>query len=112
MIINQSKHETVAKVVFFADSPLKRMQGLLGKKSLGISEAMIIKPCNAVHTFFMRFPIDVLFVDKHNKVVKLIANLPSFRLSPICFSSQFVIELPAGTIQTTRTTLGDQLAIV
>ncbi len=111
MIINQHKRETIAEVVFFADNPFKRMKGLLGRKSLKPQEAMVIKPCNAIHTFFMRFPIDVLFVNKDNRVVKIIANLPSFRLSPICFTSQFVVELPAGTIQTTHITLGDQLVI-
>ena len=111
MITNQTKQKTIADVVYFADNSFKRMQGLLGKKSLGISEAMIIKPCNSIHTFFMRFPIDVLFVDKHNKVVKIITNLPPFRLSPLCFASQFVVELPVGTIQATRTSLGDQLII-
>lgn len=111
MIINKTKHEIMADIVFFADNPFKRMKGLLGRRSLKDSEAMVIKPCNAIHTFFMRFPIDVLFVNKDNKVVKAITNLPSFRLSPICFSSQFVVELPAGMIQTTRTTLGDQIAI-
>ncbi len=84
---------------------------MLGRRSLGILEAMVIKPCNSIHTFFMRFPIDVLFVDKESKVVKGIVGMPSFRLSPIYFTSQFVIELPAGTIQATNTTEGDQIAI-
>jgi uncharacterized protein len=111
MIINKHKHETIATVIFLADNPFKRMKGLLGRRSLKDSEAMVIKPCNAIHTFFMRFPIDVLFVNKDNRVVKIIANLPPFRLSPICFTGQFVVELPAGTIQNTHTTLGDQLVI-
>jgi hypothetical protein len=87
------------------------MKGLLGRRSLKATEAMVIKPCNAIHTFFMRFPIDVLFVNKDNLVVKAIPNMPSFRLSPICFASQFVVELPVGVIQATHTALGDQLAI-
>lgn len=111
MIINKTKNKTIANVVCLADTPLKRMKGLLGRKSLGVLEAMVIKPCNSIHTFFMRFPIDVLFVDKNSKVVKGIADMPPFRLSPIYLASQFVVELPAGTIQSTNTTEGDQIAI-
>ncbi|MCX5705565.1 MAG: DUF192 domain-containing protein [Candidatus Omnitrophica bacterium] len=111
MIINKTKDTTLADVVIYADNPLKRMKGLLGRRSLGASEAMVIKPCNAIHTFFMRFSIDVLFVNKDFKVVKVIPNMPTFRLSPICFSSQFVVELPVGAIQATHTALGDELAI-
>ena len=111
MIINKTRHETIANVVFFADNSFKRMKGLLGTKGLKASEAMLINPCNAIHTFFMKFPIDVLFVNKDNKVVKVITNMPSFRLSPICFTSQFVVELPVGTIQATHTVAGDQLVL-
>lgn len=111
MIINKTKNKTIANVIYLADTPFKRMKGLLGRKSLGVLEAMVIKPCNSIHTFFMRFPIDVLFIDKEGKVIKGIVNMSSFRLSPIYFTSQFVVELPAGTIQTTNTTEGDQIAI-
>jgi hypothetical protein len=111
MIINQTKNKTLASIVFLADSPFKRMKGLLGEKSFKAPEAMVITPCNSVHTFFMRFPIDLLFIDKHSKVVKAVANLPSFRLTPIYLASRFVIELPAGTIHTTNTSEGDQIVI-
>jgi len=111
MIINKNNGKIIAQVVLFADQPFKRMKGLLGRSSLKDSQAMVIKPCNAIHTFFMRFPIDVLFINKENKVVKTISDMSSFRLSSVCFKSQFVVELPAGTIQATHTTLGDQLVI-
>ena len=111
MIINKTKNKTIASVVYFADIPFKRMKGLLGRSSLGALEAMVIKPCNSIHTFFMRFSIDVLFVNKESRVVKCIVNMPSFRLSPIYLTSKFVVELPVGTIQATNTTEGDQIAI-
>ncbi len=111
MIINKTKNTTIAKVVYLADTPFKRMKGLLGRKSLGVLEAMVIRPCNSIHTLFMGFQIDVLFIDKNSKVIMGIVNMPSFRLSPIYFTSKFVIELPAGTIQATNTTKGDQIAI-
>jgi hypothetical protein len=111
MIINKTKNKTIANAVYFAATPLKRMRGLLGRDSLGALEAMVIKPCNSIHTFFMRFPIDVLFINQESKVVKCIVNMPAFRLSPISLTSQFVIELPVGTIKATNTTEGDQIAI-
>lgn len=112
MINNKTKNVVLADTVILADSPIKRMIGLLGRKSLRDQEALIIKPCNSIHTFFMRFPIDVVFVNKNNEVVKAISNIVPFRLSPICFRSAFVIELPAGTILSSKTTPGDKLDIV
>jgi uncharacterized membrane protein (UPF0127 family) len=111
MIANKSKNTVLARRIFLADNPLSRMKGLLGRKALGVSEAMVIKPCNAVHTFFMRFPIDILFIGKDNRVIRVVCGLKPFRFSPACFSAHFVIELPAGSIQDSCTTPGDQLSI-
>ncbi|MDO8661637.1 MAG: DUF192 domain-containing protein [Candidatus Omnitrophota bacterium] len=108
-LINQTKNTILAETVYFADTPCKRIKGLLGRKNFASGEALIIKPCNAVHTFFMRFPIDLLFVDKTNKVLKVISNLTPFRLSPVYFRSCLVVELPAGRAKSTFTSQGDQL---
>ena len=59
----------------------------------------------------MRFTIDVVFISKSGEAVKLISNIPPFRLSPLCLKSLFVIELPAGTITSTNTSLGDKIQI-
>jgi hypothetical protein len=59
----------------------------------------------------MRFPIDVLFLDKNNRVLKAIANLAPFRFSPLSSKSRLVIELPSGTIHSTSTSQGDQLIL-
>lgn len=108
-IINKTKGTILAKEVVIADQPLSRIRGLLGRKGLKENEAMIIKPCNSIHTFFMRFTIDCLFVDKNNKVVKSLFRIPPWRLTPPYFSSYLVIELPAGTIASTLTQEGDTL---
>ena len=110
-LINQTKKTVLAESVFLADSPFKRIKGLLGKASFDKGQALIIKPCNSIHTFFMRFPIDALFVNKNNTVVKAISGLMPFCLSPICLKSRFVVELPSGTIKFTSTSLGDQLIL-
>jgi len=110
-IFNQTRKATLAEDVFMAGSFLKRVQGLLGKKVFNYGQAIVLKPCNSIHTFFMRFPIDILFIGKDNTVVKAISGLKSFRLSPVCFKSKFVIELPPGTIKFTSTQAGDRLTL-
>jgi len=109
-IINQSKKTILAEEVLLADTFVKRMVGLLlHNKPLKSGQALILKPCNCVHTFFMRFSIDCLFVDKQKKVIKALHNLLPFRITPLYLSSQLVIELPAGTILSSATQEGDIL---
>ncbi|MEK6727828.1 MAG: DUF192 domain-containing protein [Candidatus Omnitrophota bacterium] len=106
-IINNTKNTVLAENAAVADTILKRMKGLLGRKDFKEGEALILKPCNSVHTFFMSLPIDVVFVDSNNKIVKTISVMPPFRLSRIYFKASLAIELPAGTIAKTTTKSGD-----
>jgi len=109
LIINKTKNAALAENAFVADTFWKRIKGLLGRKSLKAGEALVIRPCNSVHTFFMRFPIDVLFVDKDNRIIKTVADLEPFRMTPVIFGSAFVVELPAGTLHSTNTRASDLL---
>ncbi|HTZ11338.1 MAG TPA: DUF192 domain-containing protein [Candidatus Margulisiibacteriota bacterium] len=112
-ITNNNKGSILAEEVILADTPAKRIKGLLGKKEEDFSEgqALILKPCNSIHTFFMNFTIDALFVDQENRVIKVLPYLRPFRLSPIIFQSLFVVELPVGVIQATHTQEGDYLTL-
>lgn len=110
-IINKTKDIVIAQEALLASTPWKRVKGLLGEKELKSGQALILKPCNSVHTFFMRFPIDVLFVDKNNRVIKAIPSLRPFRLTSVYFKADFVVELPAGTLQVTHTAETDILAL-
>lgn len=110
-IINKSKSVVIAEEVITADTFFTRAKGLLGRKELSIGHAMIIRPCDSIHTFFMQFPIDVLFVNRDFKVIRAISNLQPFRLTGIYFKSRFAVELPAGTLETTHTQAGDFLSI-
>jgi len=110
-IINLTKNTTLAQEAVIAGSLLKRAIGLLGKRELPDGQALIIKPCKSVHTFFMRFSVDLLFVDRGERVVKILQRLPPFRLSSICLNADYVIELPAGKIVLTRTTINDRISI-
>lgn len=110
-IINKTKNTILAEEVIIADTPFARFKGLLGRKELEKGKALILNPCNSIHTFFMQFTIDVLFVDKNNCVVKAVSNIKPGRMTPIYFKAAFVVELPAGTIGNTQTSPGNTLLI-
>jgi uncharacterized protein len=111
-IINQTKNTLLAQEVFVAKSILARTKGLLGRKAFLPGEAIILDPCNSVHTFFMLFAIDILFVSKDYRVVKAIPNLRPNRATSIYWHSKMVIELPVGSISLTNTRAGDQLQLL
>jgi len=91
------------------DSPTRR-KGLLGRDSLPESTALIIAPCNAVHTFFMRFAIDVAFVTREGRVLKIRAAVRPWRMTA-ALRAFAVVELPAGALALTNTVAGDVLAV-
>ena len=88
-----------------------RRKGLLGRDSFEKGSAMVIAPSNAIHTFFMRFPIDVLFVRRDGVVVKVRRNVQPER-AVVSFRAYAVIELPAGTLAVDDARVGDALTMV
>ncbi|MDX2267653.1 MAG: DUF192 domain-containing protein [Bryobacter sp.] len=86
-----------------------RRRGLLQHESLEEGDGLWIAPCEAVHTFAMKFPIDVLYLNKAKKVLKIRAAMPKGRVS-FCLSAHSVLELPAGMAAKTDTRVGDTLA--
>ncbi len=110
-LINKTKSVVFAEDVVTASNPFKRMKGLLGRKELKLGQALILKPCNSIHTIFMRFPIDVLFVDKNSRVIRSISSLKPFCITCVYFNAAFAIELPPGIIQLTSTCQNDTLLI-
>ena len=108
-IVNVTRQTQLAQQVIVANTPLERMQGLLNRESFLPQEALVITQCSSIHMFFMKFAIDVVFVDKHNQVVGLCPHIKPFEVSPIFWKSACAIELPAGTIKATGTQVGDQL---
>jgi uncharacterized protein len=75
-----------------------RFKGLMGQRELPAGAALILSPCNEIHTFFMRFPIDVLYLDKDSRVVKVTHNMQPWRTAKLCRRAHQVLELPAGTL--------------
>jgi uncharacterized protein len=87
-----------------------RRTGLLQHATFPDGSAMLIAPSNAIHTFFMRFPIDVAFVTRDGRIVKTYASLKPWRMAA-AFSAYAVVELPSGTLERSETTVGDVLSI-
>lgn len=109
-IFNITRKTQLASNAVVAGSGAKRTKGLLGRKSLEPGEGMWIVPCEAVHTFGMRFPIDLVYLDRKHRVKKVRSNVVPWRLSA-CLSAHSIIELPSGTIGETLTQTGDLLEI-
>jgi uncharacterized protein len=74
-------------------------------------EGMLIDPCSSIHTFWMRFPIDVIYVDREGRVVRADRSMKPWRIGPVFTGSRWVVELPSGTIDATGTQIGDLLQV-
>lgn len=92
-----------------ADTFFLRFRGLMGKKMMQTGEGLLIRPCRQVHMFFMRFPIDVVFLDRYYFVVGLQKNLQPWSISAYMRSASQALELPVGSIQTYGLHIGQSL---
>lgn len=110
-LVNLRTGEIIAGRVKKADSFCSRLVGLMGKKSMPEGSALVLKPCKSVHTFFMRFSIDVAFLDQGGRVLHVITEMPPFRVSPYVKEAWTVVELPGGTVKG-RVRPGDVLVVV
>jgi uncharacterized protein len=87
----------VADHVDVADDLLSRARGLMFRPGLAPGHGLALRPCSSVHMFFMRFPLDVVFVDGEGRVVRILAGIRPWRASGIVRGAKTAIELPAGT---------------
>ena len=112
-LLNRSKQTILASEVELADTSWTRMKGLLGQTSEDFSagKGLWIAPSQGVHTIGMKMPIDVVYLDSAYRVVHVCHTLPPFRIAAVKFKARSVIELPAGTLAQTRTSMGDVLEI-
>jgi uncharacterized protein len=107
-ISNVTRQSVLADCVEVADEGAKRRKGLLGRQELRAGEGLWIRPCEAVHTFGMQFPIDLVYLDRKLRVKKVRSGVRPWRLSA-CFSAHSVLELASGTIRETQTKPGDRI---
>lgn len=75
-----------------------RVKGLLGRKTMAPDEALVIYPCMSVHTWFMRFPIDVVFLDKKGRILRVVRNMAPYRLSPLVRGAYYCVEMMGGVL--------------
>ncbi len=109
-IRNLTRQTDLAVAAELADSRTKRRQGLLNRPPLAPGEGLWLVPCEAVHTFFMKFPIDLVYIDRERTVRKVRHAVQPWRVSA-CFSAHSVIELPAGAARASGAAKGDRLQI-
>ena len=107
-VTNLTNKLLLASYVTLADQGATRRKGLLGRKQLSSDEGLWILPCEAVHTFGMQFPIDLIYLDRSHRIIKISSAVPPWRLS-ICLSGHSVLELASGAIRDSQTKRGDKL---
>jgi len=109
-IQNITRGTVLADRAVAARSIKARTVGLLGRSSLEPGEALLLEPSSSIHTAFMRFPIDIVYVDRSGRVVKVVPDLRPFRISAVFRGGRSVIELPSGTVAQSGTAVGDELS--
>ena len=111
--INRTRHSFLAKHLRIADTHWSRFRGLMGTDAGGFpaGQGLWIVPSRGVHTFAMRFPIDVVYLDNDKTVVYLQENLKPWRLAPVRLRATSVLELPGSTLSSTQTAIGDLIEI-
>lgn len=111
-IHNRTQENIIGRHIQVADTFFTRLVGLLGRRRLDADTGLWINPSSGIHTFAMRFPIDVVALDRQLRVHALWPNLRPWRLSGVSLKIHSVVELPAGTIAAHAIRLGDELEVL
>jgi uncharacterized membrane protein (UPF0127 family) len=110
-LVNQRTDEALAEHVEVAVTRTDRRRGLLGRESLESSSALVLAPCSAIHTMFMHFDIDAVFVDDDGRALKIVQQLAPWRIAVQPFAHA-VVELPSGSLRDRQVDIGDRLYLV
>lgn len=109
IVHNRTRATVIAEQAELATSWWARLRGLIGRKALPAGHGLIIRPCSSIHTFFMSFPIDVIFADAQDRVLSVTPAVGVGRIGPLAPGAKYVIELPVGAIAASGTEPGDTL---
>ena len=112
IVQNAERDSTLGTAIEVAATAAKRARGLLGREALAAGEGLLFKHCSSLHTFFMRFPIDIVYADKDGRVLKIATAVPPFRMCMAPRRSFYALELPAGSLVGTNTHVKDVLRFV
>ena len=110
-LIRPAQNQILVENLVEAKSLRQRLQGLLGRTELKPNEGLWITSCNSIHTFFMKFSIDAIFVDKNFRVCSLYHSLPPWRITKMVCGANSVIELAAGTAKEKMIQVGETLHV-
>ena len=110
-LINRTLDRVVCQRIGLARTIWTRTRGLLGRPPLSAGEGLLIEPCQSVHMFFMRYTIDVVFLDREYRVVALRPELRPWRVTRYFRDAYAALELPAGAAGSAGLELGHQLAL-
>lgn len=112
MEISLERHDgsTVCERCLLAETPLTRLRGLLGRAGLERGEGILLRPASSIHMWFMRFPIDAVFLDSENRVLRIAGHLKPWRMAG-CRGAKAVVELPAGECERVGLRPGDRLGL-
>jgi uncharacterized membrane protein (UPF0127 family) len=111
VLVNQRTDEALADRVEVAVTRRDRRKGLLGRSGLDPLSALIIAPCFSIHTMFMRFDIDAVFVDDDGRAVKVVPEMTPWRVA-VDPTAHAVVELPAGSLRERQVNIGDRLYLL
>jgi len=113
VIVQNADRDTVlGAAIEVAETSAKRAKGLLGRDALADGEGLLFTHCSSLHTLFMRFAIDIAFISKQGKVLKLAHAVPPFRICTAPLRAHYALELPAGSLEASGTKVNDMLKFV
>jgi uncharacterized membrane protein (UPF0127 family) len=111
LVRNTERNAVLGEAIEVASTSVQKVKGLLGRDCLADGQGLLFKHCASLHTFFMQFPIDIIFADKKCKVLKIAPDVRPFKLVAAPLRSFYAIELPTGAIERSGTRVGDHLEL-
>src|SRR6202041_2702447 len=110
-VYNQTRECFLSLNVTAADTIFSRLRGLIGRLKLRSDEGIWVVPSRGIHTLGLLFPLDLIYLDEHYRVIHLVEYFPSFRIAPLKTQAESVLELPTHTIYSSQTQPGHELVI-
>jgi uncharacterized membrane protein (UPF0127 family) len=107
---NLTRGVALGEQVEVARGTVARGLGLMGRRGWPRSDGLLLERCNSVHTFFMRMPIDVVFLDGEGTVLRVASAVRPWRVGPVAWRARRALELPAGVLAESATAPGDRLS--
>ena len=111
LITNTTRGTTLATGAREARGFVARGRGLMMTRELGEGEGLVIEPCNSIHMFFMRYALDVLFLNGEGQVLHMYEKIRPWRVGRVVRGARMAVELPAGSIRRTGTEVGDMVSL-